>query len=145
MPDAADALIERPEAVIATALDLGLQSWRTVPDAAQKFREAADALAALTREREENERARVLDAAEVRDRFAALTRERDEALLDVQAERETVAAWARKVEAAEAALAEAREALGAILDELGVPGDEYPAPVTNAYAIARAALTGEAT
>lgn len=35
-----------------------------------------------------------------------------------------------------------RDALHRIMDELGVPGPEYPANVANAYEIARFALSG---
>jgi hypothetical protein len=43
---------------------------------------------------------------------------------------------------AEAENARLREALTIVMNELGVPGEDYPAPVTNAYSVARRALGG---
>jgi hypothetical protein len=42
------------------------------------------------------------------------------------------------------AIDDLRGALRQIMDELGVPDDDYPAPVANAYRIAEAALVKEA-
>jgi hypothetical protein len=45
----------------------------------------------------------------------------------------------------DAEIARLRAALDSIIHELGVPSDDYPTPIANAYSIARAALAPQAS
>jgi hypothetical protein len=74
--------------------------------------------------------------------LASLRTERDEAVWDVlEGAHDRMAALAERDEL-RADCVRLREALGAAMNELGVPGVGYPAPVANAYGILLAALAG---